>query len=123
MAVHQAAGKTAYYGGAAAEQIVARAYTDRGCEVVRRRWRCSGGEIDLIVREANTVVFVEVKKARSFAHAAERLDRRQMDRICASAAQFLAQEPDGQMADARFDVALVEQTGCVQILENAFSLN
>jgi putative endonuclease len=46
-----------------------------------------------------------------------------MDRICASAAQFLEQEPAGQLTNTRFDAALVDDTGTVQIIENAFGLD
>jgi putative endonuclease len=43
-----------------------------------------------------------------------------MDRICASAAQFLDREPAGQLTNVRFDAALVDGTGAIQIIENAF---
>ncbi|MFC3118369.1 hypothetical protein ACFOHS_09490 [Jhaorihella thermophila] len=45
-----------------------------------------------------------------------------MRRICASAAQFLDGEPDGQLTNVRFDVALVDRSGAFEIIENAFGL-
>ncbi len=113
-------GKTAYLAGLAAEDIVAQDYARRGRPVVTRRWRGPGGEIDLIARDGDCVVFIEVKKSSSFARAADRLTRRQMDRIYASATQFIAGEPRGLMTDCRFDVALVDAMGAVRIIENAF---
>lgn len=113
-------GATGYLAGSAAEDIVARDYARRGCPVIHRRWRGDGGEIDLIARDGACVIFVEVKKSRSFDGAARRLGRRQMDRICASAAGFLAGEPRGQLTDVRFDLALVDGRGAVRIIENAF---
>ncbi|MCF6233355.1 MAG: YraN family protein [Rhodobacteraceae bacterium] len=109
-----------YYGGLSAEQRIAQDYERRGFAVARRRWRGDAGEIDLITRDANGLVFVEVKKSRSIARAAERLGARQMARIYASASQFLAGEPDGQLTNVRFDVALVDHTGAFEIIENAF---
>ena len=44
-----------------------------------------------------------------------------MARIYASAADFLSGEPDGQLTPSRFDVALVDGTGRIEILENAFT--
>jgi putative endonuclease len=113
-------GTTQYHAGMAAEDIVARAYDRVGHAVAHRRWRASSGEIDLIARNGAQVIFIEVKKSRSFAEAACRLGRRQMDRICTAATEFLAGEPAGQLTDIRFDLALVDQRGAVQVIENAF---
>lgn len=106
--------------GEAAERHIAQDYARRGFAITHRRWRGAGGEIDLIARNGAEVIFVEVKQSRSFAAAAERLSARQMRRIGASAAQFLAGEPAGQLTHARFDVALVDGAGRHEIIENAF---
>ncbi|WP_425467337.1 YraN family protein [Rubellimicrobium roseum] len=103
-----------------AEEAVARWYEARGGAVVARRWRSPWGEVDLILREAATVVVVEVKKARNFDAAAHRLGRRQMDRLCAAAQAFCAGEPRGALTDLRFDLALVDAMGRVRVIENAF---
>lgn len=113
-------GQVGYYAGLAAEDIVAQDYERRGRFVAGRRWRGCQGEIDLIVREGARVVFVEVKKSSSFARAATRLSRRQMDRLCSAASEFVANEPAGQMTEMRFDLAMVDGHGAVQIIENAF---
>ncbi|WP_037316844.1 YraN family protein [Ruegeria halocynthiae] len=109
-----------FHAGQAAEQQVAADYERRGFSIAHRRWRGAGGEIDLIARDGDGVVFIEVKKSTSFDKAAARINRRQMDRICASAAQFLDGEPGGQLTNVRFDAALVDASGAVQIIENAF---
>lgn len=114
-------GSTSYHAGRVAEDIVALDYARRNHAIAARRWRGKSGEIDLIAREGDTVVFIEVKKSRSFASASTRLGRRQMDRICASAGEFLGGEPKGQLTDVRFDLAMVDATGAVQVIENAFS--
>ncbi len=112
-------GQTGYFAGLAAEDIVAMDYASRGCVEVARRWRGSAGEVDLIVQEGETFIFVEVKKSASFSRAAARLSRRQMDRICMTATEYVARTPKGQLTDMRLDVALVNGHGAVHILENA----
>jgi len=109
-----------YFSGVAAEQRIAADYEQRGFVVAHRRWRGPGGEIDLIVRGRDEIIFVEVKQSRTIARAAERISGRQMDRIYASAAHFLAGEPSGQLTATRFDVALVDASGAYEIIENAF---
>lgn len=84
-----------------------------------RRWRGTYGEIDMVVRDGDELVFVEVKKSRDFLRAAERLTRAQLKRIYATASEFLCGEPRGQMTPSRFDVALVNASGQIQIVENA----
>jgi putative endonuclease len=113
-------GKTSNLAGDAAERAVARLYERMGMRVAERRWRGEGGEIDLIVRQGATVIFVEVKKSRDFARAAQRIQARQVARIMTTASEFLKWEPAGQMTETRFDVALVNRAGEVELIENAF---
>ena len=114
-------GYVSYRAGLAAEDQVARVYDLSGRRIAARRWRGTAGEIDLIARDGAEVIFIEVKKSDSHARAAERLSPRQMARIYASASEFLAGEPLGQLTEARFDVALVDAQGRIEILENAFA--
>ena len=115
-------GATSYHAGYCAEDIVTDTYRRNGYEPKERRWRGPGGEIDLIFEKLGALVFVEVKKSRSFASAAARLSERQMQRIYASASGFLASMPLGQNTESRFDAALVDATGAVRIVENAFGI-
>ena len=113
-------GASAWATGAAAEDVVARAYEVRGLTVVARRWRSPWGEADLILRDGPGLVVVEVKKARTLDAAAHRLTRRQMDRLCAAAAAFCEGEPKGSLTPLRFDLALVDAMGRVEVIENAW---
>lgn len=114
-------GAIAYHGGLAAEDQVAAHYGMAGCDVCNRRWRGRGGEIDIVARDGDTVVFVEVKRSRSHARAAERVTPRQRQRLFDAAGEFLAREPAGLDSECRFDVALVDGAGQISILENAFT--
>jgi putative endonuclease len=113
-------GAVSYHAGQCAEDIVSDDYQSRGYAPRARRWRGPGGEIDLIFEKLGALVFVEVKKSRDFATAAAHLTDRQMQRIYASAGGFLASMPLGQDTETRFDAALVDSKGAVQIVENAF---
>lgn len=114
-------GQRSYLSGLSAETGVARLMQRRGHVLVAERWRGRGGEIDQIYRAGNVHVFVEVKKARSFDAALRSLREAQMLRIHAAASEYLENTPDGQLSEVRFDLALVDQTGRIKILENAFS--
>lgn len=113
-------GKTAYHAGLSAEDRISTDYERRGCPVARRRWRGTAGEIDLIARDGDGLIFIEVKQSRSFDRAVQRVSPRQMQRIYAAAEEFLAGEPHGALTNVRFDVALVNGQGEVRIIENAF---
>lgn len=114
-------GKLAHVAGLAAEGCVEQFYLRSGREIVARRWRSSGGEIDLVARDGAEVVFIEVKKSSTHTRAAEHLRPSQMARLCAAATAFIANEPQGQLTPMRFDVALVDAAGHVEIVENAFA--
>lgn len=112
-------GKRAYLSGQSAEKTVLAIYESNGLKLAAERWRGAGAEIDLIFRDGATCVFVEVKKSRDFAAAAQRLSPAQTIRIMKAATSFVANEPSGQLTDMRFDVALVNAIGETQIVENA----
>ncbi len=113
-------GRRAYLSGVAAETSVTRRYVDRDAQILENRWRGSGGEIDLICLQDDVIVFVEVKKAQSFERALNSLSAAQIQRIHQTASEYLAHTPKGQLSDVRFDLALVDETGQVRVMENAF---
>lgn len=114
-------GARSYHAGRCAEEAVARHYQARGRTIAATRWRCPYGEIDLIARDGAEVIFIEVKQSRSHARAADHLSPRQMERIVNAASVFLGGEPLGQATPVRFDVALVDGIGQIEILEGAFA--
>lgn len=113
-------GSMAFHAGMAAEQRIAQDYERRGFAVARERWRGKSGEIDLIVRDGEGLIFIEVKQSRSFDRAALALSAAQMRRIYRAAEEYLGTQPLGSLTDVRFDVALVNGHGETQIIENAF---
>lgn len=94
--------------GAEAEDEAARFLALRGLEVVARNYRTRLGEIDLVARDGETLVFVEVR-ARSwaaFGGAAGSVDAAKRRRIVAAARHFLARL--GAEPPCRFDVLTLQ---------------
>lgn len=110
-----------YHAGHAAEGAVARLYEDRGIAICAQNWRGITGEIDLIGRQGDDVIFVEVKQSRTHDLAASHLSQAQIGRIFATADEFLAGEPKGLLTDIRIDLALVDGMGRIEVIENAFA--
>lgn len=109
-----------YHTGNCAEEIVEKEYGRLGYSRIARRFRNKAGEIDLVFERLGALVFVEVKKSKDFATAAARISERQISRIMRAAGGFLANMPSGMDTETRFDAALVDASGNVEIVENAF---
>ena len=117
----KARGLTNYLAGHAAEASVARLYEDRGIAICARNWRGITGEIDLIGRRGDEVIFVEVKQSQTHDMAASHISQAQIGRIFATVDEFLAGEPKGLLTDVRIDLALVDGQGRIDVVENAFA--
>ena len=72
-----------------------------------QRLRTKAGEIDLIVADPSTLVFVEVKSRGSFALGAHSVLPRQQSRLFQAADSVLADHDEWSRPNIRFDVALV----------------
>jgi putative endonuclease len=111
-------GRRAVLTGIAAEQRIEQAYLDRGCICLARRWRGRRGEIDLVFRRGDLIVFVEVKSSSSFERAIESLHAAQLSRVEITALEFLAAHPDLEGLDLRIDLAAVDGTGRFRVIPN-----
>ena len=67
------------------------------------------------------MIFIEVKQSRSHDAAALHLSAQQMGRIVNAASVFLGGEPLGQATPVRFDLAMVDGMGRIEVLEGAFA--
>lgn len=114
----QRRGKRAYLSGLAAEEIVARAYMRHGCALVGRRLRAGPGEIDLVFRRGELLVFVEVKSSASHARAAQALTPVQLNRLIGAAESFVQARPEFRCFDMRIDLATVDGTGRLRVVPN-----
>lgn len=78
----------------------------RGLETVARNHACRGGEIDLVMLDGDTLVFVEVRFRSStrYGSAAESVDARKQARLVLAARHFLASRSEFAHHPCRFDV-------------------
>ncbi|RSM59641.1 YraN family protein [Actinoplanes sp. ATCC 53533] len=94
--------------GAYGERLAERHLVDQGLVVLARNWRCAEGEIDLILRDGDDVVFCEVKTRRGdrFGTPAEAIGPVKVRRLRRLAARWLA-ETRVRPREVRFDVVAV----------------
>jgi len=111
--------------GRRGEEAAGRHLVSLGYRILERRYRTRGGEIDLIARDGDAIVFVEVKTRSSLlcGRPAEAVDRRKRARIARAASLYLARRGAGEAA-CRFDVVEVieEPAGAlsVRLIRDAF---
>ena len=92
-----------------AERLARRHLEGLGWAILAANYVVRGGELDLVARDGDTVVFVEVRQRRSarHGHPAETLDRGKRVRWRRAALRYLARELGEPDAPARFDAVLV----------------
>ncbi len=119
MAAHNEAGRRA-------EQDACDYLERQGLRLVERNYACACGEIDLIMLDRNTLVFVEVRYRRShrYGSGAESVDWRKQGKLSATAAHYLQGHPRAARRPCRFDVIALtgQDNGHVHIdwISNAF---
>lgn len=109
--------------GQQAEDLALTHLQRQGLRLVARNYRCKGGEIDLIMQDGATLVFVEVRyrKSARFGGALESVTPLKQARIIHSAGHYLARHRLNP--PARFDVVALEPGGemlRVQWVRDAF---
>lgn len=94
--------------GAYGEKVAAEHLQDQGLVVLDRNWRCPDGEIDLVLRDGDTVVFCEVKTRSGdrFGAPAESITARKVRKLRHLAARWL-DETGVHPPTLRFDVVEV----------------
>tara|TARA_B110000444_G_C18829382_1_gene592263 strand:- start:1029 stop:1421 length:393 start_codon:yes stop_codon:yes gene_type:complete len=92
--------------GKAQESQAARYLRSQGLKLYCRNYRSRHGEIDLIMSDSNTLVFVEVRYRRSekFGGAIESVTPIKQKKIRLTAAHYLQSHPRLQHSNCRFDV-------------------
>lgn len=108
--------------GALAEQQAADYLTRHGYCLLARNFRATGGEIDLVVSDKKTLVFVEVKQraSKAFGGPLAAVTKTKQQRVARAAAQFIKTHPHITYDAIRFDVICI-LAGQTTHLPNAFS--
>lgn len=95
--------------GIAGEDAALAFLQSQGCKPIARNWHCPYGEIDLIVKNGNTILFVEVKyrKNQRFGGAAYSISPSKLLKLQRSVEYYLQQHGLGN-APCRLDAVLIE---------------
>jgi putative endonuclease len=77
--------------GAYGERVAARHLVEAGLVVLDRNWRCTSGEIDLVLRDGDELVFCEVKtrSGTAYGHPLEAVDDVKTERLVRLAALWM----------------------------------
>lgn len=107
--------------GKRGEEIARRYLRDHGYRIVARNWRCRFGEIDIIARDEEMLVFIEVKTrtGTGFGGAEGAVTPHKQARLIAAARSYMS-EVRTELA-MRFDVVAI--TGRrVKLYKDAFQV-
>ena len=107
--------------GQAAEALACGHLERNGLRLIAQNWRCRSGELDLVMLDGSTLVFVEVRfrKHLAWGGALESVDMRKRGKLITAAQQFLQSDSRWRKSPCRFDVVAIEPDG----KENNLQLN
>lgn len=90
--------------GKEAESIALEFLQQHGMQLITHNYRCRNGEIDLIMEQSDTLIFVEVRfrKTATFGSALESIDERKKSRIINCATHYLSTQRVSKAS--RFDI-------------------
>lgn len=114
--------------GTAAERAARQYLESRGLRLILRNYRCSGGEIDLVMLDGATLVLIEVRYRASDAYggAAASVTWRKQRRLILAARHLLMTKSHLRRYPARFDVVAVtggDTSPRIEWLKDAFVLD
>ncbi|MCL5975300.1 MAG: YraN family protein [Gammaproteobacteria bacterium] len=111
--------------GKQAEQLACDYLQRQGLKLIQRNFHCRRGEIDLVMQDGQTLVFVEVRYRRNHSHggALESITSSKQSRIITTAQHYLMQS--GWSHNCRFDVIAITAGSVDKIvwIRDAFQLN
>jgi len=107
--------------GVRAERCAERLLNRHGLKTLARNFRCRYGEIDLIMRDAGELVFVEVRARgnTAFVSGSESVDRAKRRRLRATAEHYLGGIRE-RTPDCRFDIVSFNGDAKPEWIRNAF---
>ncbi len=106
--------------GKRGEDLAAQFLTDAGYTVIDRNWRCARGEIDLVARDGNDTVFVEVKTRSStaFGHPFEAITAQKLARLKRLANAWCGAHPYRRGVIRIDAVSVIAGAGSAPIIEH-----
>lgn len=112
--------------GKRVEQRASAFLQTKGLKLLTQNYRCPFGEIDLIMRDADEIVFVEVRLRNNanYGSAIETVDRQKQKKMIKTATHFLYQKKWLDEVNCRFDVigiSYTEPKASIEWIRDAFS--
>jgi putative endonuclease len=107
------------------ESIAVNCLKEHGYQIIKRNYRTKFGEIDIIAKDGDTIVFVEVKARKSTAYNPKEAVTRSKKRKISMVALYYLKTTRQTNVRARFDVVAIDSgktSGTVEIVKNAFEL-
>jgi putative endonuclease len=116
--------KTTFEQGVRAEESALRLLQKKGFTLISARYKTAYGEIDLLMRDGNTIVAVEVKYRKNETDAFECLSAKQQERIQNALLYYLSEnniiESGANSSLLRFDVVLISPGVKITHIQNAW---
>lgn len=106
--------------GARGEQLAVDHLVGRGYVIIECNWRCRAGEIDIVARDGDDTVFVEVKtrSGMAFGHPLEAITQAKLARLRRLAGAWCEAHP-GQSGRIRIDaIAVIAPPGASARLDH-----
>jgi len=107
--------------GLEAEKLAATFLANHGLKLVTQNYHCKYGEIDLVMKDAKTLVFIEVRLRSNsqFGGAGASITPQKQQKLILTAQHYLQQHGDYQ---CRFDAILMNKTDAnhIEWVRNAF---
>ncbi|MCP5080643.1 MAG: YraN family protein [Alphaproteobacteria bacterium] len=113
--------RRAHQFGVQAEKLAALYLRAKGYRILSTRYRVGVGEIDIVARSGDTIVFIEVKRRQNLAEALHSLQPRQQARIIRAAEHWLAENELPLNTDCRFDMMVFSAYLVPHHIKNAFA--
>ncbi len=111
--------------GKHAEELARQHLEQQGLRLLETNYRCKLGEIDLIMQDCKTLVFIEVRyrKSSTFGSAIESVTTSKQNRLVAAARHYL--QNNRSNAACRFDVVGItgQNTAKIEWIKDAFGAN
>lgn len=111
-----------YQKGLWAESLAGLFLRLKGYKILEQRYKTRSGEIDIIAKNKNMIVFIEVKNRQTQNQALHSLTPKMKQRIGNAARYFIAQNPSYIDHDMRFDLITITPPFFIHHLDNAWML-
>lgn len=113
--------------GKLGEELALKKVERLGYKCIARNYRCALGEIDLIAKDGDCLVFIEIKtrRGRSIGSIKEVIDKRKKRQLSKVALAYLKSNNYGDVK-SRFDVVAISlnrDREQIEVIQNAFDLD